>query len=170
MVGPAPKVQPPPVLPPQDGRLRSTFNLSNIGKVTKTAEEVPIAKNEQRTPDKPIDTDVLRKAWDDFISLRKDQHAELAVLKREYVLSGNLITVPLISDIEDMLIKNMKTSLITFLRDRTGSSSLMVEGKILDDIKTEKKPYTNKDKFEHLAGKNPVLKEMKERFGLDPDL
>jgi DNA polymerase-3 subunit gamma/tau len=165
LVGPAPKVP-----PPQDGRQKATFNLSNIGKVTKTAEEVPVTKIDQRGPDKPIDAGVLRKAWDEFIALRRDQHAELAVLKREYVLSGTIITVSLVSDVEDMLIKNMKTSLITFLRDRTGSSSLMVEGKIIEIIQTDKKPYTNKDKFEHLAKKNPVLKEMKERFGLDPDL
>jgi DNA polymerase-3 subunit gamma/tau len=164
LVGPASKP-----LPPQEGRQKSTFNLSNIGKVTKTAEEVPAAKNEQRMPDKPIDSNVLRQAWDDFMVLRKEQHAELAVLKRDYVLTGTVITVNLVSDVEDMLIRNMKTSLITFLRDRTGSSSLMVEGKIVIDLQTEKKPYSNKDKFEHLAEKNPVLKEMKERFGLDPD-
>lgn len=165
LVGPAPKIA-----PPQEGRQRSTFNLGNIGKVAKTAEEVPAVKSDGRTPDKPIDREILQKAWEEFMGLRKDQHAELAVLKRDYVLSGTIITVPLVSQVEDMLIKSMKASLITFLRDRTGNSSLLVEGKISEDIKTDKKPYTNKDKFEHLAGKNPVLKEMKDRFGLDPDL
>jgi len=34
----------------------------------------------------------------------------------------------------------------------------------------ERKPRTPKEKFEHLAAKNPVLKELKDRLGLDPDL
>jgi len=29
--------------------------------------------------------------------------------------------------------------------------------------------YTNKEKFDLLAEKNPLLKELKERLGLDPD-
>lgn len=165
LVGPTPRIA-----PPQEGRQRTTLNLGNIGKVSKTADETPSQKNEGRTPDRPIDLEILQKAWQEFIGLRKDQHAELAVLKREYVLNGTIVVVPLISHIEEMLIQNMKAPLITFLRDRTGNSSLLVEGKITEGLQTEKKPYTNKDKFEHLAEKNPVLREMKERFGLDPDL
>ncbi len=33
----------------------------------------------------------------------------------------------------------------------------------------ERKLFTTKEKFDHLAEKNPVLKEMKDRLGLDPD-
>jgi len=29
--------------------------------------------------------------------------------------------------------------------------------------------YTSRDKFEYLLGKNPALREMKDRLGLDPD-
>jgi hypothetical protein len=29
--------------------------------------------------------------------------------------------------------------------------------------------YTNKEKFEAMAEKNPVLLQLKEKFGLDPD-
>jgi len=34
---------------------------------------------------------------------------------------------------------------------------------------TKKVIYTNREKFEHLAEKNPNLLELKERLGLDPD-
>jgi hypothetical protein len=29
--------------------------------------------------------------------------------------------------------------------------------------------YTPRDKFEYLLNKNPLIKEMKDRLGLDPD-
>jgi DNA polymerase-3 subunit gamma/tau len=157
-------------LPPQEGRQRSTLNLSNIGKVQKTAEEKPVNTPKERAPDRPIDQDVLKRAWEEFMVLRKNQMAELAVLKRDYVLNATIITVTLASQVEDMVLNTMKTSLITFLRDRTGNSSLMVEGQIVEQANDERKLYTTKDKFEHLAAKNPVLKELKERLGLDPDL
>ena len=157
-------------LPPQEGRQRSTLNLSNIGKVQKTTEEKPVANSKERVPDRPIDEEVLKKAWEDFMVLRKSQMAELAVLKREYTLNATMVTVTLLSQVEDMVLKTMKTSLITFLRDRTGNSSLMVEGQIVEQSNGEKRLYTTKDKFEHLAAKNPVLKELKDRLGLDPDL
>ncbi|HZY78492.1 MAG TPA: hypothetical protein VFE50_03145 [Cyclobacteriaceae bacterium] len=165
LVGPTPKVP-----PPSEGRQRSTFNLSNIGKVAKTAEETPVVKNVERAPDKPIDTELLRKAWDEFTALRKNQVAEVTLLKRDYVLKGTTVVIPLNNPIEDPLLANMRTSLITFLRDRLGNSSLMVTGELQETTVVANQPYTNKDRFEHLAEKNPVLKELKERFGLDPEL
>lgn len=164
LVGPTPKIT-----PPQEGRQRTTFNLGNIGKVAKTAEEAPVAKTEERAPDKPINKEILQAAWQELVVLRKNQVAEVTLLKREYSIQGNTIIVPLNNPIEEPLLANMRTSIITFLRDRLGNSSLMVAGEL--QVSTAPNlPYTNKDKFEHLAEKNPVLKEMKERFGLDPDL
>ncbi|MEI9918093.1 MAG: hypothetical protein WDO14_04745 [Bacteroidota bacterium] len=155
-------------MPPKDGRQRSTLNLSNIGKVSKTAEEVPVVK--ERTPDRPIDNDILKKAWEDFIELRKAITPDLSMLKRGYTLEGNIINLTLSGTVEEMLFNTLKTSLITFLRDRTGNSSLIVEGKIIEQVNNgERKLFTTKEKFDHLAEKNPVLKEMKDRLGLDPD-
>jgi hypothetical protein len=38
------------------------------------------------------------------------------------------------------------------------------------NVTDEKKViYTNRDKFDHLAEKNPKLKELKERLGLDTE-
>jgi hypothetical protein len=161
------KVPPPP---PRDGRQRATFNLSNIGKVTKTSEEVPVVTQVERIPDKPIVEDQLRKAWDEFSVLRKNSVGEVTLLKRDYVLQGNTVIIPLSNPIEEPLLQNMRTSMITFLRDRLGNSSLMVVGKLQEIAPSQNMPYTNKDRFEHLASKNPVLRDMKERFGLDPDL
>lgn len=74
------------------------------------------------------------------------------------------------NSVESMLFQPLQTSLITFLRDRTGNSSLLIQVDIVEEIPGERRLHTPKEKFEHLAEKNPVLKELKERFGLDPDL
>jgi DNA polymerase-3 subunit gamma/tau len=113
---------------------------------------------------------VLRKAWDDFIELRKATTADLSMMKRGYTIEGSILKLSLAGNVEDMLFQSLKTSLITFLRDRTGNSSLLIQTEIVEQPVGERKYHTLKEKFENLAEKNPVLKEMKERFGLDPDL
>jgi len=39
----------------------------------------------------------------------------------------------------------------------------------MQEFETKKIAYTNKEKFDHLAEKNPALRELKERLGLDAD-
>jgi DNA polymerase-3 subunit gamma/tau len=73
-------------------------------------------------------------------------------------------------NVEQILFDQLKTSLITFLRERTGNSSLLIQTQVVENMPENTKPRTTKEKFNHLAEKNPVLKDLKERFGLDPDL
>lgn len=85
-------------------------------------------------------------------------------------MEGSIIKLELAGNIENMLFESLKTSLITYLRERTGNSSLLIQTQIIESSAESIKPRTTKEKFNHLAEKNPVLKELKERFGLDPDL
>ena len=40
---------------------------------------------------------------------------------------------------------------------------------VLELTSSKKVIYTNKEKFDHLAEKNPTLNDLKERLGLDTD-
>lgn len=159
----------PEKIAPKEGRQKSTFNLGNIGKVVKTAEETPVAPT-TRTPDKPIDLELLQKAWDELKLLRVNNLMESDLLKREYTIKSSTIVVPLYNGVEEPLLAQIRASWITFLRDRLGNSSLLVEGDLQTPTSIPKRIHTNKDRFEHLAEKNPVLRELKERFGFDPEL
>jgi len=92
------------------------------------------------------------------------------MMARAYTLQGTIIKMSLTGNIENILFEQMRSSLITFLRDRTGNSSLLIQTEIIEQPVGERKLHTTKDKFDHLSEKNPILKEIKERFGLDPDL
>jgi DNA polymerase-3 subunit gamma/tau len=39
----------------------------------------------------------------------------------------------------------------------------------VDEQAVVKRPYTNHEKFQHMAAKNPQLAELKKRFNLDAD-
>lgn len=69
---------------------------------------------------------------------------------------------------QETLINTIKVDILTFLREKLMNNriQLMGEHKTVDDKKVI---YTNREKFDHLAEKNPKLKDLKERLGLDTD-
>lgn len=164
----APVPRPAKEVAPKDNRPKTTFNLSNIGKVTPTAVEKPVVNGAERSPDRPIDPSILDAAWNEFAEKRKHQIAEYQILRNGYELKGTHIHLTLTNAFEEPLLQGIITSLITFLRERLGNSSLMVMG-VLKESEVKKGVYGNKGKFEKMAEENPVLNDLKERFGLDLD-
>ena len=90
------------------------------------------------------------------------------MLNRTFEFHNNQITVHLTNPIEEPLLLSFKTNLIEFLRNKLNNNSIQIIG-MLQEVQSKKVAYTNKDKFEHLAEKNPFLNELRDRFGLDPD-
>lgn len=95
--------------------------------------------------------------------------AEYHLLNQPFVFQENIITLTLTNAIEEPILKSVKKDLLTYLREKLGNNSLQVEGHMQEQQQGKRIAYTNKEKFEHLAEKNPLLIELKERLGLDPD-
>lgn len=66
------------------------------------------------------------------------------------------------------MLQSIKADLLTFLRDTLSNSLIQLESELLQQ-QTRKIAYTNKEKFEALVEKNPLLKTLQEKFGLDPE-
>ena len=69
---------------------------------------------------------------------------------------------------EETLIENFRIELVQVLREKLKNSDLTIHT-ILKEASASKVIYTSKEKFEHLAEKNPYLRELKDRLGLDWD-
>ncbi|HEY3405025.1 MAG TPA: hypothetical protein VGK59_16670 [Ohtaekwangia sp.] len=63
----------------------------------------------------------------------------------------------------------MRIELSTFIREKLKNSSIQIIGKMLEVDDSKKTYYTPREKFEYLIEKNPILKELKDRLGLDTD-
>ncbi len=146
------------------------MNLGNILKPTqKPAETKPEEKNGiVISNDQPVTEKQVQAAWTEYAEERKSQVAEYHLLNREITLNKNQITIPLTNPIEEPLLLLIKSNLIDFLRTRLNNNAIQVVS-TMAERQTKKVAYTNKDKFEHLAEKNPILMQLKERFGLDAD-
>jgi DNA polymerase-3 subunit gamma/tau len=160
-----------PSLPKANTRLqpKSTPNLKNIfngkGDIQSAGEEQIETSSHA---DQPVTLDELKLAWETFAEQRKSQVAEYHLLKRDIALDNNTVTIALSNPVEEPLLQSIKSVLTTFLREKLGNNSISVVGEVME-IVSKKVAYTNKEKFDLLAEKNPILLELKERLGLDPD-
>jgi hypothetical protein len=91
------------------------------------------------------------------------------MLTQPYRLEENVIVVELLSPIHETMLLNIKSELTGFLRERLKNNTLQVTGKLPTEGEEKKIIYTNREKFDFLAEKNPMLKELRDRLGLDTD-
>lgn len=105
----------------------------------------------------------------EFAEQRKKYQAEFQMLSQPFTLQdGKLIVVTLLSPVHETMLDNIKIELGSFLREKLRNSSIQIAG-VLTQSDDKKVIYTNRDKFDFLAEKNPILKELKDRLGLDTD-
>jgi DNA polymerase III subunit gamma/tau len=154
----------------ENSRPKTTINLGNILKPSQRQVEI---KSEEKN-DTPISNNQVvtekqvKETWKEYAEERKSQVAEYHLLNRDFEFNGHLITIHLTNPIEEPLLLSIKTGLVEFLRLKLNNNSIQVTG-VLQEFQSNKIAYTNKDKFDYLAQKNPILLQLKEKFGLDPD-
>ncbi len=90
------------------------------------------------------------------------------MLSQPYRLENNVVIVQLLSPVHETMLNNIKSDLTAFLREKLRNSSIQVAGEVQTDSDI-KVIYTNREKFDFLVEKNPLLKELKDRLGLDTD-
>lgn len=152
---------------PTSSRPKSTLNLNAILKAKELAPEA-LPQIVEPVDIKPLTDEQVREAWTDFANQRKNQLAEFHLLSRTVDVQGSTVTVALANSVEEPLLQTILPDLLTYLRNKLSNSSIKVES-VLKKEDAKKIAYTNKEKFDLLAEKNPILKELKDRLGLDPD-
>lgn len=147
---------------------RTTVKVTDLLKVNAKNEDVAVeveTKIEQVTV---FTSEALHAAWKDFTEQRKKFQAEYQLLAQPYELIENKVVIQLLSPVQETMLNNIKSELTAHLRENLRNSSIQVVGALLESD-DKKMMYTSRDKFEFLLEKNPVLREMKERLGLDSD-
>jgi hypothetical protein len=144
------------------------LNLQNIlndkGPLADAEEK---KENGEKLTKRKLTREEVQAAWNLFAESRKNQVGEYNLLQRDFELTDNTIQLLLSNPVEEPLLDGIKAELVEFLR-KSLNSEISIEG-ILLKSSSKKIIYTNKEKFDHLAEKNPLLIELKERLGLDMD-
>lgn len=159
-------------------KLKSTSRIPTAiseVKPVRSGEEKESAPKPEETKEtygqEPFDFEKLKSVWKTFAEQKKTEgkDAEYAVLKQEFKLKDKCtIVLTLTNSVKINILDRFRSDLITYLKTELDNGSLELETELIEeDVK--RVPYTNKEKFEHLAQKKPILNELKKRLGLDPD-
>ncbi|HRI79224.1 MAG TPA: hypothetical protein PLR06_06775 [Cyclobacteriaceae bacterium] len=167
-----------PVIPPQpttpdpapvkSSRPKATLSISGIFNKNGSSEKIQETVVEEKLPKETIQISRLKEVWAEYAEQRKNQAAEYQILLREFEFNHPIINVTLTNPVEETLIENFRRDFVQFLRDQLKNSDLTIHT-VLKEATANKVIYTSKEKFDHLAEKNPYLKELKDRLGLDWD-
>ncbi|HYC83625.1 MAG TPA: hypothetical protein VEB86_00325 [Chryseosolibacter sp.] len=164
----APAKADPPAAPAEKTRTApKTVKLTDLLKTDPKKDEKQ-AQAQEKQQNEPFTNEQLRAAWDEFAEQRKKFQAEYQMLSQPYELKGNQIVVTLLSPVHETMLNNIKSEITAFLRDKLKNTTLTVTGD-LKGSEEKKVIYTNREKFDYLAEKNPLLKELRDRLGLDTD-
>lgn len=117
---------------------------------------------------RPLTEDEIRKAWTEYADKRKDQLAEFHLLSRQVNINGPVVTVALANSVEEPLLQSITTDLVTYLRNTLRNQSIKVES-VFNIEEVKRIAYTSKEKLDLIAEKNPMVRELQNRMGLDPD-
>lgn len=133
-------------------------------------EDTTNQKEAPKKADKPFTPQQLRAVWLQFAEQRKAYQMEYHMLLQEYDFTNNKVIVHLHNNFQESLLNTIKLDLLTFLRETLDNNTIQLDGEmktIMDDGR--KVLYTNREKFEHLMEKNPLVRDLKDKFGLDTD-
>ncbi len=146
---------------------RTTLKLTGLLNVDKKKPEATVEEKKEEVINS-FTEEQLRSAWEEFAEQRKKFQAEYQLLAQPYIRQDNRVILHLLSPVQDTMLNNIKSELTTHLRERMKNTTILVVGE-LTETDDKKMMYTSRDKFEFLLERNPVLKELKERLGLDTD-
>jgi hypothetical protein len=146
-----------------------TVNLNNLLKVEAKKGDDDAASNPAlKKEDRPFTDQALAEAWKTFAETRKVQQGDYQLLNLEFERHENKIVMPLTNPIQETMLNEFRTELNAFLRERLQNNTIQVVGELRED-EDKKMIYTPRDKFDYLMEKNPLIKELKDTLGLDPD-
>ena len=158
---------------------KKTISIPDINDLmNKTTEATIPATTEDpgktKQSDSRMDTfslDQLKKEWDNFSKqLKKDgKDNEYNLMSQDYELKEKTkIIIHITNSLEQDILIRFKTELLKHLRDSLNNDLIQIDTD-LKKAEASEKIYTNTDKFNHMAKKNPNLVKLKNKFGLDTE-
>jgi DNA polymerase-3 subunit gamma/tau len=152
--------------------MRSTMTPSLNAVATATAEvgvddDDPYIKG---TDQMPFTMDAFLQKWSEYtVRLKNESKMGLFTIfsaNAPVMVRQNEFEVLVTNKAQDNDFRDEKPALMNFLRSELRNFSIEVKARI-EEITTVRRPYTDVEKFQHMAAKNPQLTELYKRFNLD---
>lgn len=99
---------------------------------------------------------------------RQKFQVEFQLLQQPVELRGHVAVVQVFSALQEAMLQELRSDLTAYLRQRLRNQAIEVKAE-LQTPSHKPSLYTNKEKLNYLAEKNPLINELSKTFGLDPD-
>ena len=152
----------------------TTLSISAMTNGNGNASVVKEQKAEYKTasPTQKTETISLESAWCSFAEgLKKKNKINLSstlMARKPVQKDATTISFSVLNQVQEDEISAIKIDLLAHLRSTLHNSALQVKI-IVDETKTEHKPYTGEEKFQRLSEKNPALNKLRQQFNLEID-
>jgi DNA polymerase-3 subunit gamma/tau len=114
---------------------------------------------------KPVTQSGLEQAWD---SLKKRFPDLMTLTFRKPILKdGYKIVYPIVSKLEETEVIQNRYEILLFLKQELGNHQIELDTILTEEAPKERKAFTDKDKYERLVTKNPLLQKFREKFDLE---
>jgi len=146
-------------------------DVSEIKTETEVAEIFNSDSDEFRTA-LQIDTNALEEVWKELLTKVPDDQPDLKstlATKVPSVDPGFVLHFEVSNQIQKGKVENFKPGLIPFIREKLKNRFITLNVIVNVDAVVESKPVSPTEKFNYLAGKNPVMIDLQKKFGLEPN-
>ncbi len=137
---------------------------------TQTANSYSSTQNRQN---KPFSLEQIQAKWDQFLQkLEADErYGEIVWLKRKFDLDQTTVHLFVDNALQkSMLLEDgVHEELVHFLRNELENSTIRLLVEVSEVVEERKMIYTQAEKYNYLAEKNPNLVLLKTALGLDYD-
>jgi hypothetical protein len=147
---------------------KTTLKLNDLLKGKTATDQGTQVLEARPAMNEPFTPEQLHLVWLDFAEQRKKFQAEYQLLIQPFEIRENTIVMHLLSTVQETMLNNFRSDLISYLRDNLKNNTILVVGELREQ-EEKQMLYTPRDKFEFLLEKNPLLKQLRDRLGLDPD-
>ncbi len=128
-------------------------------------------KEQPEELDEHVKPEQLEKAWYDYVNKLKEKERTLEynALNQKVEFSDDLtIHLTLPNSFQSLTIEELRQELLGHLRQQLRNKNINLKTSV-EKLEDKKLIYTNKEKFDYLAEKYPVLRKLRSKLDLDTD-
>ncbi len=118
---------------------------------------------------KPFTIEKLKEVWLKYAETKKNiTRYHFLSSNIPTILDENVISVPAVNNSQADEIKKFHDELLVFLKQNLENDTISIKIEITEHIDSKSsKPYTDTEKYQYFAQKNPDLQKMRDRLNLD---
>ncbi len=145
--------------------------------ISQKADEKELIENFNKESDEyknadPLNKEALDRVWQKVVASVPTDKPDLRstlISSVPVIGSGFILALEVKNQIQKDKVDAYRQELIPLIREELNNKFITLEVKVNFEKIVDAKPVSPIEKFNHLAGKNPAMIDLQQKFGLEPN-